>query len=53
MKYHQSKNEELQKVIAAQNLAAESHKKQNDELRSKINEISERLNIKVQEVILQ
>ena len=46
MKYHQSKNEELQKVIADQNAAAESHKKQNDELRSKINQISRCLNIK-------
>ena len=46
MKYHQSKNEELQKVIADQTLTAERHKKENDELRSKINQIHGCLNIK-------
>ena len=46
MKYHQSKNEELQKVIADQTLTAESHKKENDELHSKINQIHGCLNIK-------
>ena len=53
MDYHQSKNKELQKVIADQNGAVESHKKQFDELRSKINQISGYLNIKTLEVILQ
>ena len=53
MKYHQSKNEELQKVIADQKLKAESHKQQNDDLYNRIQQISGCLNIKTQEVILQ